>query len=391
MKLAFKIHFITLAFLLIDFSICEAQFINPFFQNFEIANHKIYVLHADGILKVFDENGKPLEEYARKPRIKILTKDRLNNIVIVDSTNCVKRLDLNNRWTKIFSYSNRMLYGLAFNKTNNLFLITGKGILDVKSKNIYMPEKKFYHSEWAHGTDRGWGSERTHITPYIDNDDNMWFAFDHGEWGRDLFIWNTEKGNFISFTKPIIIPIYESKDHIFSKTSSDLLGINQSLLQFNKVYDEKGNVIDYNISEIYDSENDESLQAAKRSHDKPLNFDHKKGVDLKSYNFYIGPFAFNPIDNKLNILTSEGLFVADRLSKNLKFENLRRIKDFDFPKEVTKAYEYYDDKKEEIEFTINGYPQNVTKLQFNSKGGIVMLLPHYGLWLFDGKILRILE
>jgi len=373
--------------LLSSFIISHGQPNASFFQNFEIANHEIYVLHADGILKIFDENGKLSDTYAPKNKIKQLVKDHNGSIIIVDSTNVVKRLNHDHQWSTITSFPQGTIYGLGFNSANDCFLVTNKGVLDIKTQKLYFPEKKLFHSELASRGNNGWESEENGIiNVYTDKDNNVWFRFEHGEWGDDMFVWNTKTFNFIPYSRYLTVPFYEINNHLFAWAGNFF---EQYILELDKVHDQNKNIIDYTVSKVYSTENDVTYQKAKDSHNKP-HPGIKSLSEIDWYNFYVGGFTYRPSDGKFYLITSEGLLTVDHLSRETKFSDLRRIKTFVFPKEITKAYIYYDHEKHEINFK-NGYPQTATKIQFDSKNDLIMLAPSCGVWLFDGKQLKIIE
>ncbi|MBS1530791.1 MAG: hypothetical protein JSU01_10810 [Bacteroidetes bacterium] len=367
--------------------ICQAQSNTSFFQNFEIANHKIYVLHADGILKIFDENGKLSDTYSPKNKIKQLVKDRDGNIIIVDSANFVKRLNHAEQWSTVTSFTEGTIYGLGFNSANDCFLVTNKGVLDIKTQKIFFPEKKLFQSEWAYRGNNGWELEDSgSIYTYLDKDDNMWFGFYHGEWGSDIFIWNTRDFNFTSPGYWNIVPSYESNEHLFAITGNIF---DEYVVQMDKVYDKNKKLIKINGLKVYNTQGDSTYQKAESLHHKP-HPGIKSLNELDWYNFYVGGFTFKPSDGRCYIITSDGLLTTDQLNKNTKFGDLHHVKAFTFPKEVTKGYIYYGHEKHETSIK-NNYPQSISKIQFNSTGNLVMLAPAFGVWLFDGKHLKIIE
>ena len=364
-------RFIYIFILLFGFSVCRAQH-SSFYQNFVLANERIYVLHADSTVKIFDDNtGKVVETYALRPQIKMLLQDHNGNVIIVDSKNSVKKLTAEKKWVTVASCAEDKLFGVAFNNDNDCFLITRKGILNVNTQKEYLPGRELYHSESALSGREAFQSADNDMSTYVDKDNNLWVYFGHGEWGSDMFIFDTKKSTFTEMNGWITPPFYEANNHLFSVISDFH---DTYIVQYDKLYDNNKVISLFKGKEVYKTSADYTYPGG------PTNF-----------NFSIGAFTFNKADESFYFITSKGLNKINPSIRSVKlFGNSVRLNSFIYPKSSTKAYEFYDHQKKEIKFE-NAYPQSVSKLQFTTKGKLVMLAPWNGVWLFDGKKLIILE
>jgi len=373
MKWLFKKWVSSLTFFFIISLNCKGRNFD-YFVNFELANNKIYVLHADGDIKIFDDsNGKLLDTYSQKSKITTLTKDHTGNIIIADAANDVKRLSSDNQWLTIASLKGDQLLRVLFDNRDNCFLITQKGLFDLENNKNYLPDRHFAHSEWAYHGSPFWESLDNDIGAYIDNNNNIWIDFNHGEWGNDLFVFNQQTHSFIPVKGYGGVPYYEANNQLFSTTHSWLWF---TLIKYSPVYDKDKHLIEFEGTKIYSIEDVYGYQTKKQN---------TSDIDI-----FPGNSAYNTLDNNFYFISSNGLRKTKISAPIHKFSDFTPVKNFMFPKNITKANEYYDGAKHQIRIE-NGYPQYVSKLEFTSKGKLVLLPSSYGVWLFDGKKLTIVE
>jgi hypothetical protein len=373
MKYLLKKQIVCLLFLLTSSSVSEARN-SDYFVNFELANNKIYVLHADGVIKIFDDvNGRLLDTYSQKSKITILTKDRKGNMIIADEANEVKRLNTGNHWSIIASLEGDKLFSVIFDKHNSCFLITQKGLFDLTNNKIYSPDRHLAHSEWASHGSTFWESDDDDVGAYVDNKGNIWINFDHGEWGNDLFVFNQQTRDFIPVEKYAGVPYYEANDQLFSTVNNFF---EFALVKYTPVYDKTNNALSFEGSKVY-SIND--------------GFNYKKEKkNAADIDILTGNSTYNPLDANFYFISEKGLQKTRISAPVHKFSDFTLVKSFRFPKNITKVYQYYDNEKHETKIE-NGYPQFVSKLEFTRKGKLVLLPSSYGVWLFDGKNLTIVE
>jgi outer membrane protein assembly factor BamB len=157
--------------------------------NFILSDDRIVALSVKGELVVFDqEDGNKIVLDIGVQSIKHLTTDQDKNIVVSDSYN-VYRLDSNkNKATKIHISTDKIT-GILFDKANNCFVLTAKGILNTQNKQIYFSGKSL-----SGGKKTVWFEQPTYM---MDKDDNIWLGFGYGEFGGDLFVFNTQTKQFV--------------------------------------------------------------------------------------------------------------------------------------------------------------------------------------------------
>ncbi len=83
-----------------------------------------------------------------------------------------------------------------------------------------MPENKFSHSEWSgFGKGNGWETNPSEygdtMKSFMSSNDILWASSDHGEWGTDLYIFDTVTNTFIDYTKVAGLPRFELNERVF--------------------------------------------------------------------------------------------------------------------------------------------------------------------------------
>ena len=163
-------------------------------------------------------------------------------------------------------------------------------------------------------------------------------------------------------------------------------------------YDKKvnaGNKEIYLGKIVYDEEKDPSFP-------KKYHYDN---------NFYLGGFAYNPLDGRLYVVSSLGLLTASASKILSKFSDWTLAKDLRLPKTMVNSLtEYFYNKKGADTMTIhhkriidNMYnkktvrkisepePEQFSKIQFTAKGNLVLLSPFNGFCLLTKNKLIKLE
>jgi hypothetical protein len=345
--------------------------LNP---DFIIVKNEIWLLRQDSTIKVFDAakgeaiSGKLDGDF----KASSITKDNNDNIIVTDGKKRLFRL--NNdllKWEQFTACKSKALIYTFFNSKGDCFLLTNDGIVDPSTGEKWFPPKKdkftrqYDYYDWIH----------CNIIGFLDHNDNIWINADFGEFGSELFIFNTTSRKFIQpETRPFFTPIMsfcQSKRNVFSSGGEYGGGIAR-WVQSN----ENGDVsIRGNI--IYDTQNN----PPDRTSFDPF------GV--------FGYIAFNPIDNSIYMSCESGLYkgkVGVDISSIAKWT---KIKNFILNPKGGGASTYRgarDDntgKERDVPFDKESSVLQ-GKVEFATNGKLILLDYDHGLFLFDGnKLLKL--
>lgn len=207
------------------------KFSNSQYKDFVVKDNIIWALTSDGKIRLFNIYNSDTIEFQAKndSTILVLSEDKNADIIIGDRSNSIKRYDKkNNSWKTILKYSDSLL-GITFDSKNNYYLITNKGITESVSNKTYYPDSTV---NYQISLQVGWLEKPKILT---DKNDNIWIGFNHGEWGGELFIFNTITKRFIKpcldgfcITLNPINSIFEVENHVY--VMCDILVCSRSTL-----------------------------------------------------------------------------------------------------------------------------------------------------------------
>lgn len=150
------------------------------YKDFIVTEKFIWALTSNGEIRLFGKSGKKTErEISNASAILFLAKDNLGNPIIVDKANEIKRYnESDNSWNVIAKFKENC-FGILFDSQNSGFLITDKGIKDLKGGNVYYSNKSL--NDQIKYKDK-WGKPYCY---FIDKKDRIWLGFGYGEWGGE--------------------------------------------------------------------------------------------------------------------------------------------------------------------------------------------------------------
>jgi hypothetical protein len=332
----------------------EKKSSNNQYKDFVIDKDRLWALTTDGKLTIFDVNtGDPLTgQVENASAIIVLTKDKHGDIIIGDESKSIKKYDKStNSWTTLYKFSNTLL-GITFDSKNNCYLLTNKGVFDNASKKMYYPGSA-QNPQIRHTA--GWLRTPVYIT---DKNDNIWLGFGYGEWGGDLFIFNTIDKKFIvpelkdfPITLNPIKSIFESPGNVF--VSSGLMHFSTSgcIVKFDK----------FQSQIIFESEEH------KKFPDDSTNYETIAGE-------YIGPGTYNPDDSCIYFYSQNGIFKGNHKNDLSKIESWTKV--------LQPKLHWTNGQPDAV-----GSPMNVLKLQFLNPDKLAFLSQVDGIGIYDGKTL----
>ncbi len=157
-----------------------------------IVNNKVWAITQNGSLKAFSaSDGTYLNiDLDADTGINSIAKDETGHIFIITTRGAVKGLDVNNGRTT-FINNIRTEPGQLIACKNGLFNLNARGITDIKTNKTYLPDSSFtYNSvDWF---------SKVPSAMITDSDNNIWIGYDHGEFGGQIFVFNTNKRSFVN-------------------------------------------------------------------------------------------------------------------------------------------------------------------------------------------------
>lgn len=328
------------------------------YKDFVVSGKNIIGLTETGKLIIFDiENRRKTDSIDTPFKAVLLTKNRLGEIVVVDEKNRVnKYIKDKNTWEQIANTKTNIL-GAIFDSENTCYIITEDGIENTKSGERYFPEKSLnhlmhYNNKW-----------RESYTYYIDKNNRIWIGFGYGEWGGNIFIFDTKKGEFLTPNcgKFIIelLPItsfFETNDNVFVSSGCQHMRTAGTLVKFDNL----------NATEFYES---------KFAWSEPQGKDSIRNMIEGEY---IRLATYNKFNNSIYYYSQEGIKkgkLDNDLSKKGNWESVI----------TPKLYRKY------VQPDAIGTPMNVLKLEILDENKLIFLSQNDGIWLFSGKELIMLK
>jgi hypothetical protein len=333
------------------------------YKDFVVSGNFIWVLAKDGTLKLFDKtDGSPAKkEVANSSPIVAITKDKTGRVVIADSDKAIKEYDeKKNTWKRIATYK-AAVFGLAFTNTNKCFAITEKGIEDVESHTFYYLEKSV--NEQVKHPDK-WRLPSCH---YMDRQNNLWVGFGYGEWGGDIFIFDTKNKAFVIPTFYAdstnqfaylqgIKSFFEDSASVYFTSSTQHILTGGSISKFNK----------FDARRLLNSQ----------SHwgEPEINpISGKKGQQMVAGE-YIGPATYNSFTNSIYFYSQNGFFRGN------KSKDLSDIKNWELV--IKPELDWQSGQPDAV-----GSPMNVSKIEILDKDTFIYLSQNNGIGYVRGNAL----
>ncbi|WEK37187.1 MAG: hypothetical protein P0Y53_06715 [Candidatus Pseudobacter hemicellulosilyticus] len=132
-----------------------------------------------GIKKVFDDSIK----------VTVIAKDRNDNIVVVDAMNRIGKYEAG-KW-RFANTGQSNITAIFYTSSNKEYLVTDSGIINTESNKTYFPDSALIAQ-----MGRYYGMME-YTSALLDNRDNIWLGYNYGEWGGNIFIFNTAENRFI--------------------------------------------------------------------------------------------------------------------------------------------------------------------------------------------------
>lgn len=320
------------------------------YKDILVSNNIVWALTSQGTIILFDAtNGNQIDkDISADTDIILITKDKTDNIVIANKRKQIKKFDQNkNIWEVIGKYDEEPFYILVDSK-GTCFSITEKGIQNLATNKIYFNSKSLNHQ--IHYKDK-WGKS---YCSYIDKNDIIWLGFGYGEWGGNLFAFQTNKNKFLDLSLDSFrVELFPIKSFFEDSTSLYISAGLQHMMTRGIIV----KIDNLKATILFNSES-QWLNTEKRY----------TIIDGE----YIGPSTFNLYNNSIYFSSQNGIFIGDKSKDLSKSESWTKVVS---PK-LTWKYGQPD---------AVGSPMNVLKLCIVDKTKFVFLSQNNGIGFYDGQ------
>lgn len=323
------------------------------YKDILVSNNVIWALTNSGTIKLFDAtNGNQLHKNVNAGTdVILITKDRNGNPVIANRKKQVKRYQPGaNTWELVGQYEAEP-FGIFVDSRGSYFSITEKGIQDLATKKFYFNKNSLNHQITYH---EKWGKPYCF---YIDKNDVIWLGFGYGEWGGNLFAFQTGDRKFLDLSLGSFnIELYPIKSFFEDSTSVYISAGLQHMMTSGIIL----KVDNLKASIVIDSDSHWSEPTGEDS--------VKTMIDGE----YIGPATFNPFSNALYFYSQNGVFRGDKTKDLSKIENWEKV--------VKPKLTWENGQPDAV-----GSPMNVIKICIVDKKRFVFLSKNNGIGFYDGQ------
>lgn len=338
-----------LFFMLLAGFMLEAQTNN---SEIAVTEKFIWVINGGRLHKYDKATGERLEKNSGSAiSYFLMTKDRKGNLVFSGSNHDVwRRHEQTNTSETLARFHGRPL-GMVLDSQDNIYFITDKGIEDARSGEVYFSNISLNNQIRIRDN---WGNPYCY---YIDRQDRIWLGFGYGEWGGNLFIFDTVSKTFLTpdlndfrITLWPIKSFFEDNGAVYASAGlQHLMMTNGIIIKFDNL---KASVL--------------------------LESDEKMKDGVMESGEYIGPAAFSPADSSVWFYSQHGVFKGNKNKDLSKLVNWQLV----FKPQLNWQYGQPD---------AVGSPMNVTRLIPIDRTRFVLLSVNDGAVYYDGTHIKKLE
>ena len=319
-----------------------------------VANHQLWVLTSAGKIGVYDADGN-------QQHLPIVESVKAQHLA-VDGDNVVAQIGPDiQRWnSKLTIWETigklpRNVFGLVVNSQHQVFAITSLGVLNVATGYSKMPDSS------PNDQLRQLTGFEAPAAYFLDRQDNLWIGFGYGEWGGNVFTYNTIKNKFV--------------DLKFNKFEINLRPI-KSFFQFNSAV---------GVSSGLQHMSNSGTLASFQNLSAQLIYDSRADIDTTAKNKreswynqpYVGPATYEPQDDCLYFYSNKGVFKGKSTADLSKLNNWQLL--------FTPKLHWQGGQPDAV-----GSPMNVLKMLSLGDGKLVLLTQNDGVGIWDGNTFKLL-
>ena len=319
-----------------------------------VVQHHIWALTAGGSIRVYDSTGTKV----RWPSLDGITAKLIagmgNDVVIQQDTRLRRWSSRDSTWRTVGRLSTPA-FALVMNSRGESFAITQRGVLQVATGKTRLPAAS-PNSQLRALT----GFEKP-AACFLDQRDVLWIGFGYGEWGGNIFAYDTRRNQFIQLNFNKFQIDLQPVKSFFQLPGS--VGVSAGLQHFIN----SGAIIDFRPAGaqlIYDT-------WATRDSARAGRFGESGQLP------YIGPAVFLPKPGFIYFYSSLGVFRGRYGTDLQKLAHWEKV--------FAPRLHWRDGQPDAV-----GSPMNVLKLLALGDNRLVLLTQNDGIGLWDGSSFKLL-
>ncbi len=324
------------------------------YEDVVIVSHHVWGLTASGRIKVYDSAGTEAKVPSLNDITAKLITSRDNDVVAQIGTQIQRWSSADSTWRPIGKLSTNA-FALVINSKGSLFAINEKSVLEVSTGKIYFPS-----SSPNNQLTKLTGFEKP-ATYFLDRDDNLWIGFGYGEWGGNIFTFDTQHRKFIDLTfNNFQINLHPIKSFFQLKSNVGVSSGLQHMMNSGAIaeFDE------FSARTIYDTWLSRDTSTTQRFSD---------GNRIP----YIGPAVYFPKSDYIYFYSSLGVFRGQYASELRTFTSWKKLFE---PK-----LHWRSGQRDAV-----GSPMNVLKMLPLDDDKLILLTQNDGMGLWDGSSFKLL-
>lgn len=290
-------------------------------------------------------------------QVVVMANDRKGRLVSADKNGQIRVFNESTKRWSVLTKSSEPVKGLLFDSQNNAYTVSDKGIRAADNLQTYFPADSLFLNNQIRLRTK-WFEQPAY---FMDNRDRIWIGFNYGEWGGDVFLFDTNKRKFI---KPLLngYPITTNPVQSFVQGPDRTVFMTAGVIHFTT----HGSIVQFRDSLA-------TVLLQTRDTWQPTN--DSTQLQWLEGGHYIGPAAYNATQNCLYFYSQNGIFKGD-LTSNLESVNNWKLV-------VRPKLDWTGGQRNAV-----GPAMNVLKMQFAENGTLFFLTEHNGLGTFDGKTIQ---
>lgn len=320
------------------------------YKDIIVSNNIVWALTAHGTIKLFNAtNGSQIDKgISADTDIILITKDKAGNVVTANKRKEIKKFDQSRNAWKVIGKYDAEPFSILVSSKGSCFSITEKGIQDLTTNKFYFNSKSLNHqihykNKWS----------KPYCT-YIDKHDIIWLGFGYGEWGGNLFSFETNNKKFLDLSLDgFDIELFPIKSFFEDSTSLYIsAGLDHMMTS--------GIIVKIDNLKAEILYNSESHWLNQEKRDSMIDGE------------YIGPSTFSSYNNSIYFYSQNGIFLGDKSKDLSKSENWTKV--------ISPKLSWKYGQPDAV-----GSPMNVLKLCIIDKARFVFLSQNNGIGFYDGQ------
>jgi hypothetical protein len=318
---------------------------------------QVWALAQDGSIRIIDLDKGADAGDKRQLKADAFCRDARNNVILLQGKQAVLLpggAEAGRRVVAVKPAAAAEALGIVSDSRGNLFTIKPTGIASAATGKLYFPRTSLNGQIRLNNS---WGEPAAF---FIDRVDRIWVGFGYGEWGGNLFVFDTRKNAFVtpelgSFRLELnpVMSFFEGDSTVYLSCGLHHFFAHGCIVGFKQL---KARL-------VLESQASRDSTAGRR-------FPLQSGE-------YIGPGAFSAADQALYFYSQHGIFkgsLSADLSKLANWTNVAQPK-----------LHWGSGQKNAV-----GSPMNVHKMLFTA-GNQLVFLPDAGIGVLAGSSLRLFD